>query len=160
MPDPITLSALTPERQVLRIEIEKDKFEEYDMALADDLSLSQRRDLSQSWLKLNQLEEKEELTKADDLEFERLSKRLVKLVVPSLPKELNDAMPRGTREGITIAFFGNLSDPRKQALIQMIASQIQTQTQTGVSISDNSNDSTEEIQNNGSTSPSDSLVSI
>lgn len=158
MPEPITLSALAPERQIVRIEVEKDVFEEYEMAVADDLSLIQRRELAHTWQQLNQLEDKIELTKNDDLQFDRLSKKLVGLVLPGLPRELRDAMPRGTREGIFIAFFGNPSDPRLRAMMQMIENQIEKQT--GDTTSLDSNDSTEEIQSDGSTSQLDSSDSI
>lgn len=156
MPEPITLSAIAPERQIVRIETAKDVFEEYDMALADDLSLTQRRDLSNSWMRLNQLEEKKDLTKSDDVEFDRLSKRIVKLVLPGLPTELNNDMPRGTREGIIIAFFGNPSDPRMRVMMQMLMNQANL---TGDSTLPDSNDSTEEIPSDGSTSPLESSVS-
>lgn len=143
----VTLSTLAPERQTVRIDDV-----DYDLKLADDLSLVERRELNRTWTRVLQIEEKQDVTKTEDKEYENLSRKLMGMLLIDYPKEKLLKTPRSVSEAVVMAFFGSPSDPRVRMMMAML-----TQNQPiGDTSSPNSNGSTEEIQNDGSTSQPDS----
>ena len=150
MPEPmVTLSTLAPDRQIVRIDAI-----DYELKLADDLSLLQRRELNRAWTRILQIEEKENITKTEDQEYENLSRKLTGLLLIDYPREKLIATPRSVCEAVVMAFFGNPSDPRVRMMMAMMMQN--AIPQTGETFLADSNVSTEETQNDGSTSQADS----
>ena len=149
MPEPlISLSTIIPDREVIRIDDE-----DYELAASDDLSLIERRSLNTAWRRMMEIENKEDITKTEDVEYSNLTRKLVGMLLPTLPKEVLRVLPRSSQEAVVVTFFGKPTDPRMRAMLAMMN---QAGITTGDTQSQDSNDSTAETPSDGSISQLDS----
>jgi len=141
------LSTLVPEHKVIAID-----GEHYELAEPDDLSLTQRRELNVTYRRLRQIEDMENISVTHEEEYSNLTRKLVRIILPTLPQDVLRKVPRNAQEAILITFFGSPSDPRMLAMLSMMN---QAGLLIGEDASPDSNDSTEEIPSDGSISQSD-----
>lgn len=142
MTDPILdLSTIVPTREFIRVDGHP-----YDLALTDDFSLEQRRELNRAWSRILEIEGKESFDKTDDTEYRDLTRKLATMLLPDCPPTKMRKLTRSSQEAIVLAFFGKMNDPRMRVSMRL---QQAIEESIGKMSSPDSNGSTEEIPEDG-----------
>lgn len=110
----------------------------------DDLGLNARNELDRAWRRVNELRERESLSKAEEKEYLDRYGRMVRLMLPTLPSAEVKALSIETKESIVQGFFSHRTVFKLAArLTDLMTQQSDSPSGTGSRSSPNSSGTTE-----------------